>query len=179
MRRATDAGAKILIEKGKAQFEMGGVIRIEAVQRGGLWEIATVKKARTFLAVRARPIRTGRRAEEAARKPQVKVVKRQVEEKPVKFIEVDLNSDDEGETETKKYGAAEAVGAAAEDVGATAAEGVGARAKIALKDTERMIAKDSDDKRYPERAREPPGKFWESGTGWVTPKAKKRMDKSG
>jgi hypothetical protein len=26
MRRATDAGAKILIEKGKAQFEMGSVV---------------------------------------------------------------------------------------------------------------------------------------------------------
>ena len=68
--------------------------------------------------------------------------------RPVKVIEVDLESDDEsddgvketqpvdvsvGETEsptekkTEKHGATKAVGAAAEVVGATAAEGVGAR----------------------------------------------------
>jgi hypothetical protein len=54
MRRAMDAGAKILIEKGKAQFEMGGVVSMKAVQRGGLWEIATVKKARAYLVVEKR-----------------------------------------------------------------------------------------------------------------------------
>src|SRR6478672_5126126 len=106
---------------------MDGAVRMEAVQRGGLWEIAAVKKARSFLAVKGGPVQTGRRAKEAARKPQVIVVEKQEEVKPVKLIEVDLNSDDEKEMEMEKHGAAEDVGAtAAEDVGATAAEGVGA-----------------------------------------------------
>jgi len=173
MRRATDAGAKVSFEKGKAQFEMDGAVRMEAVQRGGLWEIATVKKARSFLAVKGGPVQTGRRAKEAARKPQVIVVEKQAEVKPVKLIEVDLNSDDEKEMEMEKHGAAEDVGAtAAEDVGATAAEDVGATAAEG-------VGADLDGRRYPERARVTPGKFWESGMGWVTPKAKKRMNKSG
>jgi hypothetical protein len=75
---------------------MGGVVSMEAVQRGGLWEIATVKKARAYLAVNGPPD-MGRRMGEAARRPQVTVVKKQEEVKPVKFIEVELDSDDEGE----------------------------------------------------------------------------------
>ncbi len=173
MRRATDAGAKISFGKGKAQFEMGVVVKMEAVQRGGLWEIATVKKARALLAVKTGPVQAGRRAKgAAAKKPQVTVVEKQMEVKPVRLIEVEINSDDEGETETEKHAAAEDVGAAAADVGTTAAEDVGA---IAVEG----VGVDSDGKRYPERARVTPGKFWESGMGWVTPKAKKRMNKSG
>jgi hypothetical protein len=101
---------------------------MEAVQRGGLWKIATVKKARAHLTVKG-AAEMGRRMEEAARKPQVMVVKKQEEVKPVKYIEVELDSDDEGEefqsvhiaTEMEKHGATEAVGAAAKDVGTAAA----------------------------------------------------------
>ncbi|GAQ93462.1 hypothetical protein KFL_015490020 [Klebsormidium nitens] len=147
MRRATDAGARISFERGIARFEMGGVVSMEAVQRGGLWEIATVKKARAFLAVKG-PVKTERRFGEVAPKPEVRVEKKQAEVRPVKVIEVDPESDDEsddgvkeiqpvdvsvGETEsptekkTEKHGAMGAVGAAVEAVGASAAEGVGAR----------------------------------------------------
>jgi hypothetical protein len=165
MRRATDAGARILFEKGKAHFELGGVVSMEAVQRGGLWEIATVKKARAYLAVKG-PAEMGRRMGEAARRPQVMVVKKQKEVKPVKYIEVELDSNDERdelqssdiELETEKHGATEAVGAVAKDVGNAAAEGVGARAKIALVETERVMSSDSG-RRYPERARAAPGKL--------------------
>jgi hypothetical protein len=66
MRRGTDAGAKILIEKGKAQFEMGGVISMEAVQHGGLWEIVTVKKARAYSAVKG-PAEMGHRMGEVSK----------------------------------------------------------------------------------------------------------------
>jgi hypothetical protein len=45
--------------------------------------------------------RMGRRMGEAARRPQVMVIKKQEEVKPVKYIEVELDSDDEGgETST-------------------------------------------------------------------------------
>ncbi|GAQ93489.1 hypothetical protein KFL_015740010 [Klebsormidium nitens] len=138
---------RISSERGIALSEKEGVVRMEAVQHKGLWEIATVKKARAFLAVKG-PVKTERWFGKAAPKPQVKVEKKQVEVKPVNFIEVDLESDDEsddgvkdsqlvdvsvGETKTptvtkmEKHGATKAVGAATEAVGATAAEGVGAR----------------------------------------------------
>jgi hypothetical protein len=42
------------------------MVSMEAVQRGGLWEIATVKKARAYLAVK-RPAEMGRRMREAAK----------------------------------------------------------------------------------------------------------------
>jgi hypothetical protein len=61
-----------------------------------LWEIATVKKARAYLAVKG-PAEMGRRMGEAARRPQVTVVKKQEEMKPVKYIEVELDSDNERE----------------------------------------------------------------------------------
>jgi hypothetical protein len=68
---------------------------MEAMQRGGLWKIATVKKARAYLAVKG-PAEMGRWMGETARKPQVMVVKKQEEVKPVKYIEVELDLDDEG-----------------------------------------------------------------------------------
>jgi hypothetical protein len=143
LRRATNAGTKTLIEKGKAQFERGGVVSMEAVQRGGLWEIATVKKAKAYLAVKALA-KMGRQMGEAAWRPQVKVVKKQEEVKLVKYIDVELDSDDEREelqtvdieTKTEKHGATEAVGAKAKDVGTPAAEGMGARAEIPLMEAE-------------------------------------------
>jgi hypothetical protein len=188
MRRATDAGAKILIEKGKAQIEMGGVVSMEAVQRGGLWEIATVKKARAYLAVKG-PTEMGRRMGEAAMRPQVLVVKKQEEVKPIKYIEVELDSDDEGEelqlvdteSETEKHGKMETVGAAAKEVGTAAAKGVRARAEISLTETERVMLPDSSGRRYPERARAAPKNFWETTTErvWITPRTKKRARKRG
>jgi hypothetical protein len=126
---------------------------------------------------------------EAARRPQVMVVKKQEEVKPVKYIEVELDSDDEGEelqpvdieTETEKHGATKAVGAAAKDVGTSAAEGVGARTEIALMETERVMSPDSGGRRYPERARTAPGNFWETTTErvWIMPRTKKRAGRRG
>ena len=48
--RATDAGARVVFQRRTAQVELGGVVRLEAVQRGGLWEIETAGKPRAFLA---------------------------------------------------------------------------------------------------------------------------------
>ncbi|GAQ93314.1 hypothetical protein KFL_014350010 [Klebsormidium nitens] len=74
----------------------GGVVKIEAVQHGGLWEIVTVKKPRAFVAVKG-PAKTGFRFGEEARKPPILAGRKLVEVKPVKYIEVDLDSDDEEE----------------------------------------------------------------------------------
>ncbi|GAQ92900.1 hypothetical protein KFL_011910020 [Klebsormidium nitens] len=176
MLRALGAGARISFEGGIARFEMGSVVRMEAVQRGELWEIATVKKTRAFLAVKW-PVKTERRLGKVAPKPEVRVEKKQAEVRPVKVIVVDLESDDEsddgvresqrvdvsvGETEsptrkTEKHGATEAVGA-------TAAEGVGARMKRKLNkvESEKMMSPETGNKLYPERARAAPKKLWES-----------------
>ncbi|GAQ92494.1 hypothetical protein KFL_010290010, partial [Klebsormidium nitens] len=117
--------------------------------------------------------------------------------RPLKVIEVDLESDDEsddgvketqpvdvsgGKTEfptekgTEKHGATEAVGAAAEAVEATAAERVGVRInrKLDKDESGKVMSLETGGKRYPERARVPPGEFWKAETEWVTPKAKKR-----
>jgi hypothetical protein len=59
-------------------------------------EIATVKKAKAYLVVKG-PAEMGRRMGKAARRPQVMVVKKPEEVKSVKYIEVELDSDDEGE----------------------------------------------------------------------------------
>jgi hypothetical protein len=199
MRKATDAGAKILIEKGKAQFEMDGIVRMEAVQRGGLWEIATVRKARAFMALKTGAIGTERRVGElVVKKPQGEVAKKQREMKPVKMIEVDLDEDDarDNVTMTVMHDAAENVEATrletgretAEAVGATtstgnvghlAAESVGGRVATTVIETERVMSPNTEEKRYPERNRVAPVEFWRGETGWVTPKAKKRVDKSG
>ncbi|GAQ91957.1 hypothetical protein with Ribonuclease H-like domain [Klebsormidium nitens] len=147
MWKANDAGARVCFERGVARFEKGVVVRMEAVQRDALWEIATVKKGRAFLAVK-RPANVGGRTGEAARKPPVVAERKRVEVKPVKFIEVDLELDDEsddglkqtqsvdvsvGESEaptkmvTEVRGATKAVEArVAEAVGATVAKVVGA-----------------------------------------------------
>ncbi|GAQ93107.1 hypothetical protein KFL_013020010, partial [Klebsormidium nitens] len=91
-----DAGARVSFEKGVARFEMGGVVKMEAVQHGELWEIVTVKKAQAFVAVKG-PAKTGFRFGEAARKPPVVAERKRMEVKPVEFIEVDLESDDESD----------------------------------------------------------------------------------
>ncbi|GAQ92532.1 hypothetical protein KFL_010420010 [Klebsormidium nitens] len=129
VRRATKAGPRVSLEKGIDRFETEGVVRTEAVQHGGLWEIATVKKTSIFGGQGAG--RVERRIEMAVKKPQV--VNKREEVKPVKYIGVALDSDNEEEeahpvdketpTETAEHGAMEAVGAAAEAVG-TLVEGV-------------------------------------------------------
>ncbi|GAQ92707.1 hypothetical protein KFL_011010020 [Klebsormidium nitens] len=48
--RATNAEARVVLEGRTAQIETDGVVRMEAVKRGGLWEIETVGKQRAFLA---------------------------------------------------------------------------------------------------------------------------------
>src|SRR3569623_45214 len=42
--RATDAGARVVLEGRTARIETDNVVRMEAVKRGGLWEIETVGK---------------------------------------------------------------------------------------------------------------------------------------
>ena len=182
MGRATDAGARVSFENGKAQFEMHGVVNMEAVKRDGLWEIVTAKKEKAIVAVR-RPTNVRHEARAVMRKPQVFVEKRKEKKETVKVVEVDLELDEEQETEFEKRDATESVGAPkAKSVGARiervveekSAETVGAE-----NETEQATSTESEGRRYPERAREPPGNFWESGSGWVTPKSKKRNGKSG
>ena len=48
--RATDVGARVVLEGRTAKVEMGNVVHVQAVQRGGLWEIVTARKKRAFLA---------------------------------------------------------------------------------------------------------------------------------
>jgi hypothetical protein len=92
LKRATNAGARVVMERRVARFEMGGIVRMEAVQKDGLFEIATVEKPMAFLAVEPT---TEKRVKESARKPQMKEEIAKVQKKTVKVIEVDLDSDDE------------------------------------------------------------------------------------
>jgi hypothetical protein len=46
LKRATDAGARVVMERRVARFEMGGIVLMEAVQKDGLFEIATMEKPR-------------------------------------------------------------------------------------------------------------------------------------
>ena len=181
LKRATDAGARVVMERRVARFEMGGIVRMEATQRDGLFEIETVEKPRAFLAVRPT---IEKRVGEAARKPQAEKETRKMQKKKVKVIEVDLESDDESNGPTKGsngqddgrtrelFEAAEDVGAAAEDMEAEtevrgADEGGGHETGAQKRGA-----------RYPERDRNTPRKFWIAETGWVTPKAKKRAGKT-
>ena len=189
LKRATDAGARVVMERRVARFEMGGIVRMEAVQRDGLFEIVTVEKPRAFLAVKPAG---EKRFGEAARKPQVKEETEKVQKRTVKVIEVDLDSDDEGDgpvkglngqddgSTEKQTEAAEAVGAAAEGVG-EATESVGAEKGASGADESGGKGTEviEIEARYPSRDRKTAGKFWISETGWVTPKAKKRAGKSG
>ncbi|GAQ93542.1 hypothetical protein KFL_016350010 [Klebsormidium nitens] len=88
--RATDAGARVVLEGRKAQIESDGVVRMEAVKRGGLWEIETVGKQPAFLA--REPVRKNR-VTATAKRP---VRAEDVVKKTVKVMEVDLEDlDDE------------------------------------------------------------------------------------
>ncbi|GAQ92754.1 hypothetical protein KFL_011220030 [Klebsormidium nitens] len=145
--------------------------------------------------------KTERRFGKVAPKPEMRVEKKQAEVRPVKVIEVDLESGDESdngvketqsvdvsvgkmetptEKKTEKHCATEAVGAGAEGVEATTAERVGARINRKDKvESEKMMSPEMDGKRYPERTRVPPGEDRKGETGWVTPKAKKRAGRKG
>src|SRR3569833_2744726 len=48
--RATDAGARVVLQGRTAQVMTDGVVQMQAAKRGGLWEIETVGKQRAFLA---------------------------------------------------------------------------------------------------------------------------------
>ena len=194
LKRATDAGARVVMERRVARFEIGGIVRMEATQRDGLFEIKTVEKPRAFLAVKPA---IEKQVGEAARKPQAKEETGKVQKKTVKVIEVDLGSDAESDGPTKgsvgrdnggtreHSETAEDVGAIAEAVRATT-QGVGA----ALGDVEaekevrgadegggqEMRARERG-ARYPERDRNTSREFWLAETGWVTPKARKRAGK--
>ena len=89
------------------------------------------------------------------------------------------NGQDDGTME-KQTEAAEAVGAAAEGMG-VAMESVGAEKGVS--EVDGSGGKETEvieiGARYPSRDRKTAGKFWVSETGWVTPKAKKRVGKSG
>ncbi len=187
--RATDAGARVVMERRVARIEMGGIVRMEAIPRDGLFEIETVEKPRAFLAVKPA---MEKRVGETARKPQAEKETRKMQKKTVKVIEVDLESDDESNGPTKGsngqddgktrelFEAAEDVGAAAEDVGA-AAKDVEAETEVRGADEGGGQETGAQERgaRYPERDRNTPRKFWITETGWVTPKAKKRAGKTG
>ena len=88
--RATDAGARVVLEGRTAQIETDGVVRMEAVKRGGLWEIETVGKQRAFLA--RGPVKKDRVCATAKRPVRAESVVK----KTVKIVEIDLDeSDDE------------------------------------------------------------------------------------
>src|SRR3569623_1234812 len=105
--KATDAEARVVLEERTAQVMTGGVVRREAVKRGGLWEIETVGKQRAFLA--REPVRKNR-VTATAKGP---VRAESVVKKTVKVVEVDLEDlDDEIEgtgqpDETRKGGSAQ------------------------------------------------------------------------
>ncbi|GAQ92838.1 hypothetical protein KFL_011620050 [Klebsormidium nitens] len=91
--RATDAGARVVLEGRTAQIETDGVVRMEAVKRGGYgtlrpWDIARgLVKGNRVCATAKRPVRAER------------VVK-----KTVKVVEVDLDesNDEDGGVERER-----------------------------------------------------------------------------
>jgi hypothetical protein len=86
LRRATDAGAQIVLEGAECRFLMGGVVKMQAMQQGGLWKIKTVGEHTAYMAKgRAKRDRAMGKEKQAA------------EGKPVKVIEVDLDSDNKEE----------------------------------------------------------------------------------
>jgi hypothetical protein len=87
--RATDAGARVVLEGSSAQIETDNVVRMEAVKRGGLWEIETVGKQRAFLA--RGPVK-GNRMCTTAKRP---VRAESVVKKTVKVVKVDLDESDD------------------------------------------------------------------------------------
>ena len=93
--RATDAGAHVVFQERTAQVKTGGVVRMQAAKRGGLWEIETVRKERAFLA--RGPVRKNREAATAKMPVRAESVVR----KTVKVVEVDL---DEPEDENESTG---------------------------------------------------------------------------
>ncbi|GAQ91310.1 hypothetical protein KFL_007630010 [Klebsormidium nitens] len=153
---------------------------------------------RAFLAVKG-TANVERKIGVAARKPPVVAKRKRVEVKPVNFIEVDVESDDEsddglketqpvgvsvGETEAPTEPVTEVRGAT-KTVGATAAEAVRARMVpgTVLVESEGATSPGTGDKRYPESARAAPVRYGggEANEGWVTvtPKAKKKRGRRG
>ena len=186
LRRATDAGARIVIEGRTALFEMGGAVCMKAQERDGLWEIATaagrtdsktgekgailetVREAKKEPA-RARvwvfdetpryPMNGTGKAPVAQKAAQAESVK----EKVTEVVEIDLDSDEDGEEPQAgkaKTGAAEKSGRAGNTKKnkekAAAAEGV---AKVTVEEIDIRGSSESDEspekRRYPERARKP------------------------
>jgi hypothetical protein len=86
LRRATDAGAKIVVEGAGSRFLMGGVVKMQAIQQGSLWKIETVEEHTAYVA--QGPAKRDRAT---------------WEKKPVKVIEIDLDSDDEEEQQRKPW----------------------------------------------------------------------------
>ena len=198
LRRATDAGSKITIEGRLATFETNGVVCMEAKEKNGLWEIVTTEekpkapKAGVWIIDETPwyPLNGVKRVS-AQKEAQAESVK----EKQTEVIEIDLDSDEDGEEArgekltNKKMGelkgaekppSKEKTGMGARRVTrAAAAEGVGVK-EIDLRgsnENERTPER-SGSGRYPERGRKPPG--WlrgsEEETIRVTPRANKGLD---
>jgi hypothetical protein len=85
LRRAMDAGAKIVLEGAGCRFLMGGTVKMQAIQQGGLWTIETVGEHTAYV------------AQGPAKRDRAMGEEKQAEKKPVKVIEVDLDSNDEEE----------------------------------------------------------------------------------
>ena len=79
----------MVLEGRTAKVEMGGVVHVQAVQRGGLWEIETARKQRAFLA--RGPVRKSR-VTAVAKKP---VRAESVVKNVVKVVEVDLEESED------------------------------------------------------------------------------------
>jgi hypothetical protein len=136
LRRATDAGAKIVLEGAGCRFQMGGVVKMQAIQQGALWKIKTVGEHTAYV------------AQGPAKRDRAMGEEKQAEKKPVKVVEIDLDSDDEEEQPVRKIATAEAVGA-------TAKESDGNMETGRPGETEKGA-----ERRYPSRARNLPGEWF-------------------
>lgn len=162
LRRATEAGAVIVMKGKSAQIEKNGRVYVEAEQRGGLWEITTEEKQKAFFAGRLV-------SQNPIKKNEKMTVNRKVEtKKTVKVFEIDLDFDDE---RSVKQGNVGAIREEQTSEKSQAAEVVGASQEIDEIDLREQVP---GARRYPGRERNPPSKFRtnESGTVWVTPKKK-------
>ena len=172
LRRATDAGARVTIEGRVAQFELGGVVCMEAEEKNGLWEIATAgaKPVEGVWVFDETPRYSMDGAKKAPAAAQKKAQAESVKEKREELVEIELEFDEAGvepQAEKAKNGATgEPVGAktpANKETGKKRATRAVATEALEIEEIDLRGSSSENEKtpektnteRYPERVRKP------------------------
>jgi hypothetical protein len=195
LRRATNAGTKVTMEGRIATFETNGVVCMEAEERNGLWEIVPTgekpkaQRAGVWIIDETPwyPINGVTRVS-TQKEPQAESAK----EKQTEVVEIDLDSDKDGEDPCGRHLRRRTTGESkrAENppkkdtaaIGARRATWAAAAEGVEVEEVDLRGSNENEKTperansgRYPERGRRPPS--WLRGSEdesvWVTPKASK------